>query len=295
MFRLTLPSPQKIDLADWLELFALIASDKSSSSGDLERALRRASLINPDNSLAIEAKCVEVFLELERRASAAQHGYPFTVKDGRLHRMSDWRDYPSYVFCLCLSYFGWKPIKGAPVDPWRLFEELSCVAARNYVQGECLPFGSHARLKVKNFSEAVETLVATLREGGGFKKAPSLKPNDDRVDLVAWREFADKRSSKFVMFGQCASGKNWRGKRSEMQPNKFWGNWMKETNISPLTRSFYFPHVVSELDDWEHLGRDGGILFDRCRIAYWARTTDIKKNPRYSKWCRTAFTSLRNA
>lgn len=295
MFKLTLPSPQKILLADWLELFALVAADKSSSSGDLERALRRAAIIIPDDPMAVEEKCVEVFLELERRATAAQDGYPFTVKDRHLLRKSAWRDYPSYVFCLCLSYFGWKSTKGAPVDPWRLFEELSCVAARNYIQGQCLPFGSHARMKVKNFGEAVDALVDQMGEGGGFKKAPSLSPNDDRVDLVAWREFADKRSSKLVMFGQCAGGKNWRSKRSEMQPDKFWGNWMRDSNISPLTRSFYFPHVVGEIDDWEHLARDGGVLFDRCRIAYWTRTSEIKKNLRYSKWCVTAFSSLRHA
>ena len=72
MFKLTLPLPQKILLADWLELFALVAADKSSSSGDLERALRRAAIITPDDPMVVEEKCVEVFLELERRATAAQ-------------------------------------------------------------------------------------------------------------------------------------------------------------------------------------------------------------------------------
>lgn len=282
-----LPLPNRptdaIKLADWLEIYALISADGNASRGDLERALRRGSVFPTDESNGIEEKLMQVFLELEDRSAATGEGYPFEVKGAVLSLRSKSKNFPAYIFCLVLSYFGWQPKKGTPINPRDLFEELSCKAAKNYIHGDVFPFGPKA-VNRKGFKEAVAALCITLGEGQGFRDQPTFQRKDDKVDLVAWKTFHDRRASKLVMFGQCASGNDWTEKLAELQVDAFWDQWMQDGQVSPLIRSFYVPHRVDKAQ-WDYTARRTGVLFDRCRIAYWAAATpEIQKDPRFLQW-----------
>ena len=284
-----------IKLADWLEIYALISADGNSSRGDLERALKRASVFQTahgDEANDIEEVGAQVFLELEERAKAAGDAYPFELSGGLVRLRGKPNKFPAYIFCLILSYFKWKATKGAAVDPWRLFEELSCSAAGRYMQGDVFWLASRSGVSKSRrtgqptaFQQGVDGLCSALGEGQGFKKQPTLNRQDDKVDLVAWRGFADDRPSKLVMFGQCAAGENWSEKTAEMQPDVFWDQWMLDGKVSPLLRSFYIPHRIPR-NAWEFRARSTGILFDRCRIAYWTSSAaEVASDPRYMRWC----------
>jgi hypothetical protein len=131
-----------------------------------------------------------------------------------------------------------------------------------------------------------------LGEGQGFKDQSTFQRKDDKVDLVAWKVFRDRRTSKLVMFGQCASGNNWKDKFAELQADEFWAQWMQDGKISPLIRSFYVPHRIDNAQ-WDYTARRTGLLFDRCRIAYWAASApEIQKDSRYLRWSKS-FLSIR--
>ncbi|MHB2025110.1 MAG: hypothetical protein ACYCPQ_00520 [Elusimicrobiota bacterium] len=285
MLELSLPDQptDPIRLADWLEIYALISADGNASRGDIERALRRASVFQSDESAEIEEALLKVFFELEDRSAATGDGYPFEIKGGVIKLRSKPKDFPAYIFCLVLSYFGWQAKRGATINPRNLFEELSCKAAKHYIQGEVFPFGPTAANR-KGFKEAVAALCNALGEGQGFKDQPTFQRKDDKVDLVAWKVFRDRRTSKLVMFGQCASGNDWKDKFAELQTDAFWAQWMQDGQISPLIRSFYVPHRVDKAQ-WDYTARRAGLLFDRCRIAYWAASApEIQKDSRYLRW-----------
>jgi len=109
---------------------------------------------------------------------------------------------------------------------------------------------------------------------------------------VAWKDFKDLHSSKLVIFGQCAGGDNWkRGKDSELKPHAFWGQWMLEAEVSPLLNSFYIPHRIPR-KIWDYHARRAGILFDRCRVAFWAfRNNDaVLSNPKFKEWYQFVLT-----
>ncbi|MBC8447855.1 MAG: hypothetical protein H8D78_08900 [Chloroflexi bacterium] len=253
-------------LADWLELHALCSPDHNSSRGDLESALRTAALLELDDDEEIELKLLEVFWELEERARAAEQAYPFDLafRGGVLELRSNWESFPAYVFCLCLSYFG-----SEDAAPRKLFEEVSRLAARGYLQGEAVGFGSPRTELPRSFSVAIAELCQRIGEGEGYSDQPSLSRKDDRLDLVAWKEFVDRHPSKVLMFGQCASGWNWEAKLTELQPKAFCDHWMQETPVSPLISSLFIPHRI-EPSKWKWVARNAGIVFDRCRIAFWA-------------------------
>jgi len=140
----------ELKLADWLEIYALISADENPSKGDLEQALRTASVLEAQGSDAIEAKCLEVFSELEHRSIAADDAYPFDIDGATLSVKPQREIYASYIFCLCLSYFRWDATRNKEIniDPWLLFEDLSCIAAAQFVHGEVMSFGT-ARGKVR--------------------------------------------------------------------------------------------------------------------------------------------------
>lgn len=259
-----------LKLADWLELTALIAPDGNASRGDLERSIRRASLNELRDDQAIELKTLEVFEEIEQRWKAAGLTYPFEIDYGTLQTRSVWRQIPVYTFCLCLSYFGSK----GP-GPRKLFELVSSVAAKAFVYGDAIDFGFPRRSLSSSFAEAVSELCDLIGEGGRANREPTHGQKDAKLDLVAWRDFPDRDSNKLLMLGQCASGSDWEGKLRELNPRAFFANWTQETPTSPLISSIFVPHRI-ERHKWKNVARVAeAIIFDRCRISYWAHQTEF--------------------
>lgn len=287
-FPLPSESTNIIKLADWLELTALQSSDENSSKGDLESALTTASVIKREN---IETKLLSVFAELQSRARASANSYPFIIDGAVLKFRGDRTLYSSYMFCLALSYFGWSTKRSweIDVDPWLLFEELSAIAAAQFIGGRVQRFGTSrlATNKTSVFKNAINQLCIDLGEGLKFRPQPTRWKKDDKVDLVAWKDFNDKKTSKVIMFGQCAGGENFKDKVSDLDPDAFWRKWMSESNVSPHLKSFYIPHRIPELD-WDNQGRDCGIIFDRCRVCHWAfqQNLTISSDARYRRWFR---------
>ncbi len=262
----------RIKLADWLELCALISPDGGSSSGDLESALNTAGLLDGAGSEAIQQKALEVFDELEDRAKAAQSGYPFKVRAPSLQLIGDWREHPAYVFCLCLSYFSYKQKKGSTDQPRRWFEHLSRDAVKHYLGGDALRFGSprHEKEIPKSFQKAIEHICKQLNEGKGYKSGGLPERKDDALDIVAWKHFPDGLPGKLILFGNCASEKDWEGsKKSDLTPEPFCKDWMLEPLSCQIVKTLFIPHRFDRRR-LAPLSRRAGIIFDRCRIAHWA-------------------------
>lgn len=287
-------NPQDIiSLADWLELFALKSGDQNASAGDLINAVQI-----PLGKERAKESSLEVLLELENRAKGADVAYPFEIVGGGvLQAKQDLKAHVAYIFCLLLSYFGWKLKKGASINPRLLFEDLASLAARQFIQGDVIKFGtSRYKSGVSGFKTAIQLICSKLGEGQTLRPHKTLRKKDDHVDLVAWKGFSDGRESKLILFGQCATGEDWADKISEMQPDHFWDHWMIESKSSPLGRSFYIPHRITYREEWLYTARYAGILFDRCRVAYWVwpDNSSVLSDLRFTRWCTSIFPPLKS-
>lgn len=217
---LSLPTKNPTDtiqLADWLEIYALISGDYNSSRGDLESALRTASLFEPEGEEAIQRRILDVFQELADRARSAKEAYSFILNGGVLTVKPNWEEFPAYVFCLCLSYFGVKQTKGSKVFPRRWFEHISRDALRHYLGGESLRFGS-PRLKSEipiGFKDAINFLCKSMKEGDGYKQGGLPDRKDDAVDIIGWKHFPDQLAGKLIVFGNCATERDWEGAKKQ--------------------------------------------------------------------------------
>jgi len=96
-------------------------------------------------------------------------------------------NYPAYIFCLALSYCKWKNRKGAPENPWLLFEELARFTAKNYLGGDAIIFGTSCRQKKPVSNGLLPTLRTWPKNWARAKDSknnPSFPPRT--ANLIWW-------------------------------------------------------------------------------------------------------------
>ena len=264
------------ELADWLEVNALVGSGRQVSLDDMRDALRAGALAPRYSSMlqhqddGLEDIAAGVQIELASRAESTGRAYPFRLRGSSLERTvsSAGRCSSTYAFCLIVSVLSWEKQKLAGHFPERVFEEVSCLVAEEYLGGNALRFGwpRVASVLPSKFDDAVSRLCSRMEEGAGYKnKNPSGHQRDAGLDIVAWRRI-DDRQGKLLMFGACATGKNWEQKLTELQPDFFCSTYLQD-EIRPLpVRAFFTPRVVPK-HRWREYTNKAGILFDRCRVS----------------------------
>ncbi len=281
-------SADAVDLADFVELIALLSADRNSSVLDLRRAITRAGTAeiisddpndDEDDMLVdpwgddTEAVANTTTIELGDREVSAGSAYPF-VFDGHTLQAERRIDRRAYTFMLLLSCFG-VDVKPMNLDPTRLFEDVSAVAAERFFGGPhddvlMYQFGFPRRVAPKNFKKALDDLCEQLGEGNGGKDRPqSSDQNDARLDIVVSRRFPDRRVGQLTAFGQCAAGRHWRTKLSDLRPLSFCKLWLREMPAVDPAALFFVPFRVSE-HHWPEAANIAGVVFDRCRIAVYA-------------------------
>lgn len=256
-----------IDLADWVELQALTRADRNVSGTDLRRAI--VSLEGDGSSDEdLERRVDETFSELSDRARSAHNAYPFSLKNSLIEASTQgWRS--NYVFLLLITTLRDSLGVAKANEFASLFEDVSVQATKTYLNGEAFRFGWPRRSPLPpSFDDAVEHLCKSLGEGSGCRrgsKTPVRK--DDSLDVVAWKPHKDGRTSQLILFGQCATGANWRDKLTELQPSSFVANNLLAALSMEPNRAFFTPWRVPA-DGWLDDARKAGILFDRCRISH---------------------------
>lgn len=256
-------------LADWLELNAV--AEGQCSLGDLTTALHAEG----DTDERVQDVLGAVASELIFRSASAATGYPFTNSNGSIVPASGVRE-STYLHCLLLTYFGpgHAPLKSAGLFPDRMFEAICREAARTLLDGEttkatAVRFGA-PRVRgelAASFIKAIDELCELIGDGGGFNAYEAVNASwrgDRGLDIVAWRPL-DSRPGQLMLFGACASGKDWHDKLDELSED-FSHDWMRLRHIPPPVRAFFTVQVI-EKTDWRNVARRVGLLLDRPRIA----------------------------
>jgi hypothetical protein len=295
---LFVPSPEAedklVNLADWVEVKALLESDGNASREDLARALGREYSMEDASAKGLAA---EVFRELADRHDSCiplpgkGHAweYPFTLNaSGTLLSVrSDMQPKAKpgvlYKFLLVASRADMdaqRKLDGH--DPTALFEQVCADILLNFWGGKtdrsgALIFGTAKTktLQNKKFQANIDNLCLTLKEGRGMKhsaKAPG--GGDGKLDIVVWRIFSDGRAGGLVGFGQCKTGVHWKDHLTKLNPRGFCHKFFQQPLVLDPIRVYMVPHRV-EGAQWEAHTGDGGLLLDRCRLVQYGY--DISK------------------
>jgi len=278
------PSLAEEDTVDLLEWACMADPEGFVAWTDIIGQLRRAmsedeateTLQEPANGITAEGERSmepyetilnnwEEVLTYRAKACGLDMRYPFSVtKEGIKFRDGV---SPAYAFQLLVS-LGSNDAHHDGTSVYKLFEELSAAAAGQYLgSGKTAEvFGWPRSTLPPRFRDAVSALVGLLREGEGCKDREGLdQSKDDGLDIVAWREFPDRRASKLILFGQCATGRRWKEKAHELRPDVWCKNNLIGTIAVNPVPAFFVPRALSEKDA-DHYGKNQ-ILLDRCRIS----------------------------
>ncbi|MCX7011681.1 MAG: hypothetical protein NTW86_03785 [Candidatus Sumerlaeota bacterium] len=297
-----------VETADFVEQIALCEGDGSISQMDVLRRLApilepegEESEFHADTRQ--ETEVLEAFDELRERQShmgAWSEHYPFVLAgDGDLLSLKASRRSEEksllYVFLLLATRMNMKeePRQRTAarkiLDATKLFELVCLEVAQSYLGGgndnRVVGFllgtsrlrRQHEASKKKSaanvlgrFPKAIDSLCGAWGEGERFENQGSapVVAQDDGVDIVVWRTFADGREGRLTGFGQCKTGTSWQTTACAISPDRFCQRWMKRMPaVSPVPLYFVADRVVER---WYNRSSELGILFDRCRILDYA-------------------------
>lgn len=303
-------------LADWLELLALSRATGSSSLSELndcedvlfDSALRDEEVDESDQfdpdivNVEEDSRNEAVYDEVRFRADRLKGSYPFDlVDDGNVFRLSLSAPSPLpinaaardlYITCLLMSCvrFGILDGKGAgvPVDPQigNLFQVIATAAAAGYMGGDAYLFG-HPRPDKTSMSDAVRRISELLGSGtpaANRKPGTPMFAKDGGIDVVAWRDHVDGRPSKAMLFGQCASGGEWRAKPIYGDVEEVFGTYFDTHPTKHWLPAIFTPfQIYAENENGHDLHteearagfylqkeRKFGLIIDRIRLVHWA-------------------------
>ena len=260
------------------DLGRLEENDYSRGLSEEEDApdLGRLDARNSSGGVPEEEKVPQIvegaYLEIERRKEACRDGYPFIVGEQgyTLHDNQEARNHKQiiYKYLLLATRLNMNNNrKHADIDGSLLLEKLAAEAARDYLgtRAESIVFGTAAG---SDFQGKINDLCKRINDGDKFhnRNSCSTSKQDDKLDVVAWKHFADRLPGKLIAFGQCKSGTNYRDELTQLQPDVFCRNWLFSPPALTPVRMFFVAEAVSRLD-WGSVSSAAGLLFDRCRIV----------------------------
>ena len=267
------PTDTRSRLADWLEVLALSRPRQAVTRAvlvglrDLLDDAGHAVETEPETGEELETEILEdarwefadgVLEELDYRADVLDTRYPFRIAgrgpDWSVLRARETGDAEieaarsAYLFCLLASALRDRRIRGDETALSRVFQALATEAAAGVVGGESISFG-WPRPDGSKFLPALRGACDRLGSGRVRQDVPiwsSGQEKDAGIDVIAWRDFADRRPGKLVLFGQVASGHDWAGKSGKKKsvhksdtPN-FW-RWFSEEPTEHFVPAIFIP------------------------------------------------------
>ena len=256
---LDLPDAEDADrVADWIELLLTIDGESVSRS-KLSSIIEQSAGSEPG-----EAFLSDVWRFLQRREGLYAVKY-FEVRGDVVHAKEPRpANLLEYQLCLLFSLYGANSEHGS--NP-KLFERMSAEAICSYLGGSVFVFGWPALPDVQTaISDRVRQVAELMNER--FVEDPGTQYKDRGVDVIVWKNFVKPtddahRPGRLIVLSQCAAGRGWRMKTSEL-PYKSWTQY-----IHWATEPMMGFAVTCVIDDrvWHDVAREvDGIVFDRVRL-----------------------------
>lgn len=308
------------DIADWVELSVWTSTFKSLSSADVARARSitedphfgegsYGGQLDQDVDLEIadlesESRMFDILTELSYRSDTLGDLYPFVIlRDSGGWTLEKRRDAASlsvlagrwtYVACLFATALRTERLlledeqraELTKVTP-ELVQMLSVVAAAALVNGESFWMGWPREDRKQGMRAALEEFVHGLGHGVLSSEDPEWATGyekDGTVDVIAWRRFADGTWASPILYGQVASGLNWRDKSVRTFLDSHFFEWFRHAPGAPVgtaLAALFMPFPLHRdsaphgSNDFDTVARGKarqdaktyGIVVDRFRLA----------------------------
>lgn len=290
------------ELADFIELSAW--RDGHASTVSVASALGRTGENDYTNGVPEEDEFDylpgSAYSEIQMRSRACGSGddYPFTIDDKgytfRLYVDESNHRHIVYRYLLLATRLNMKSDRiHANLDGTHLFERLCAAIAKAYLGTRASSFVFGTAASGETFRSKVNDLCERIGEGRGVKSEISRSTRDGKLDVVAWKPFADSWPGKIVIFGQCKTGTDYRGMMTQLQPAAFCANYLQDLPALLPVRAFFVAEALprsgaDSLVEWSNISSQSGLLFDRCRMIDFCDAIDAKTLRDIKKWTEAA-------
>lgn len=292
---MTLKPPTSLEapaLADWLEFNVLFGDGDGVSVADLRRMLEPLNVESRKGRgrTSVEALMGSIRRQVDLRSRLAGASYPLAVGEASYDANGDWNDFVPYVFLLLCSLTHHYPElslkKAASKRPAELFGFLGAEALATYLMGSAFRFDSPRHHPVPvGFADALAYMEAQVKEPRWSESFAASSQKDDGLDVLAWKSFGDARGGQVVIVAQCAVGKDWKAKLTELD-TKTWAKHMR-WHVDPI-RALLVPfNLDGDRKTWERMCTKAGIVLDRLRVASFASRAPLPEPLRTDlrAWC----------
>lgn len=240
----------------------------------------------------------DVLIHIKHRVQFTDNSYPFIIGKSSIqfNQLESTAEY-LYVFLLLATRFNMKKKrKQDGIDGADLFE-LVCAHVAEKFFGEnstAMVFGTADKT---GFQKKVSELIKALGEGDGFRNPNANPPtkNDDGIDVVVWKNFADGREGKLIGFGQCKTGTStWRDEIHKLKPIAFCTKWFyKNPVFEPLALVFITDTMNDEYNFYDT--QKDFLIFNRFRIMEYAlKGLPLHLENSIKKWVDSAILEVKN-
>lgn len=266
MASITAPtSESSSDLADWLEVSAVIEGVSRLSRSRVRRMFREA--LGLDGSELDEVVDL-TFSEMDRRVDTIGEGYPFQRDHSGFRVLRELTAGP-YVFMLLVSSSpAFREAKEQHVVA-QIFEDVIVEAIARYLGSAacCLRFGTPASGdRPTGWDDALHWLGRRLKVARGPSRQNPRK-QDGGVDVVGWIPFPDSRAGHLVLLAQATIERDWWSSQKHHDINPVaWLGWLDLGAIPSV--AFAIPFAVpANFVHWDELRRHVSVILDRIRLC----------------------------
>ncbi len=256
-------------LTEWIE-GSVVFSDDTISQSDVVDILIEENIYRIQDFA--QERVESAWLELARRHTILGRCCPYRLTKKTVVRTSNWRETPAYSFCLMLSLQCsfratlQKHVKQNFGEQGPLFERLTSESLAK--RGWSTNWKGWSKEKSNSIRDKVERLETHLGEvmiDDGPQRWTSGHAKDAGLDIVCHLPFADTWAGRPLYFIQCASGDDWKEKRST--PNI--STWEKLIDLcTKPKRGLAMPFALMQDDFRKAANYDNLVLLlDRHRLA----------------------------
>jgi hypothetical protein len=275
--KLQIPNGEVNVVADWAELYVL---STSSSLAKLElNNFIKLNLPEITDDTARTALVDSVFNELTHRKNAL-YGISchYEVVGNNVNSLIPLKDLPEVGLCLIFSLKG-VIVQTGKNNGTKFFEQISNIASKTLIGNSFLVgFPNDTRL-----NQQIEDACKECLETKGHED-PKKTDKDGGVDIIAWKDFGDKRTNKIVVLIQCGAGKHFDKKKPINLPK--WGRWV-HWSFEPLT-GMTTPKIIRDNHEWQNLSDWYKLILDRPRLTRFIHNSphaDATLKNEIEKWC----------
>lgn len=314
------PTDTRSRLADWIELGAFVSAVNRLSKAQFLRAvsaLDEPAFDEDDEDLGYdenderdgegarhildersENMSDRAVQEIEYRAKILGQNYPFHLSSAGTSWTVTYRPAKSgptrfahycYLACLLMSSVKYKYIdlhhlRSEYREIAKHFQMMAYVAAPEIIGGKAYWMGWPRPDNTSTMRQAVTAASSKLNLGELHVRDPGWSSDaekDGTVDLIAWKSLAGRAPGSIILYGQVASGRNWREKPLRSYIDPYFMEWFAVKPSREFLHSMFIPFPAHEdckpsrdasFDEVAHAEavrdeRTYGLVIDRLRIT----------------------------